>query len=382
MKDVEFTRQELYDLVWSMPLIKIAKKYQISDNGVKKRCKKYNIPLPGLGYWRKVELGYTVTKAKLPVMKDDNIKIEFSYRSDEFKKPKVESPYKIYKKELEANIELDKSMPSVLIEPDKIIQKAYKSLSSSKYHDYHCPELKKTSNEDISIMVSPPNIDRAAIFLDTLIKLLRSRKHRVEMMDGSCIATVDGEKFKMILREKRGFKRNVDKRGYGSIEYYPKGLFVFTLTYDSSKSIEWEDKKTKIETKLLDILAFMEVQPGILREERIELEKRRRIHAEEERLRQILLQKKDADLRKFKKLIDLANYWKQAMVLREYIESIIKQPSRTEKQEEFILWAKQKIDWFDPSKNKRDDLLDDNDRDKLIQELKTLPYNFLERRYY
>ena len=194
MKDVELTRKELYDLVWSMPLIKIARKFQISDNGIKKRCKKYNIPLPGIGHWRKVELGYTVSKAKLPKMKDDNVKIEFSYRREDPQEPKIESPFKVYKTSLETDGELDLSVPSVLTEPDKIIQRAYKSLNSGKYQDYHCPELKKTAFEDISIMVSSTNIDRAAIFLDTLIKLLRKRKHTVQMVDGSCVATVEDRK--------------------------------------------------------------------------------------------------------------------------------------------------------------------------------------------
>ena len=382
MKDVELTRKELYDLVWSMPLIKIARKFQISDNGIKKRCKKYNIPLPGIGHWRKVELGYTVSKAKLPKMKDDNVKIEFSYRREDPQEPKIESPFKVYKTSLETDGELDLSVPSVLTEPDKIIQRAYKSLNSGKYQDYHCPELKKTAFEDISIMVSSTNIDRAAIFLDTLIKLLRKRKHTVQMVDGSCVATVDGEKFSMMLREKRGFNRIKNKSGYDTLEYYAKGILVFTLMYDSSESKEWVDTKTKIEQKLIDILSFMEVQPGILRAERIERERQRLIWEEKERLRRLFEQKKEADLKKFKKLIDKANYWKQAMVIREYIEALIQQPMKTVEQDEYIRWARQKIDWFDPSTCKEDELLGDNDRSKLIDELKAIPYNLVDRRYF
>jgi len=54
MNKLVFTRQELYDLVWSEPLIRISRKYNISDNGLRKICKKMDIPLPDNGYWQKV----------------------------------------------------------------------------------------------------------------------------------------------------------------------------------------------------------------------------------------------------------------------------------------------------------------------------------------
>ena len=51
MEKIVFTREELYELVWSEPLTRLAKKYNISDNGIRKKCKKMNIPLPKVGHW-------------------------------------------------------------------------------------------------------------------------------------------------------------------------------------------------------------------------------------------------------------------------------------------------------------------------------------------
>jgi hypothetical protein len=48
---MNFTRESLYELVWSKPLTSIAKEYNVSDNGIRKICKKYEIPLPKLGHW-------------------------------------------------------------------------------------------------------------------------------------------------------------------------------------------------------------------------------------------------------------------------------------------------------------------------------------------
>ena len=60
MEEIKFTRKELYDLVWSSPLSILARKYNISDNGLRKICIKMNIPLPETGYWQKLRYGKTV----------------------------------------------------------------------------------------------------------------------------------------------------------------------------------------------------------------------------------------------------------------------------------------------------------------------------------
>ena len=54
------TREELYNLVWSKPVIYIAKVYGYSDSGIRKICKKHNIPLPKLGYWSKLKFNKEV----------------------------------------------------------------------------------------------------------------------------------------------------------------------------------------------------------------------------------------------------------------------------------------------------------------------------------
>jgi len=62
----KFTRQELYDLVWSEPMRTLAAKYSISDRGLAKACAAANIPVPARGYWNKLEAGHKVEKQPLP----------------------------------------------------------------------------------------------------------------------------------------------------------------------------------------------------------------------------------------------------------------------------------------------------------------------------
>jgi hypothetical protein len=53
----EYTRQELYDLVWSTPMVKFAKEFGLSDVGLRKTCVKHDIPTPPLGYWARLNFG-------------------------------------------------------------------------------------------------------------------------------------------------------------------------------------------------------------------------------------------------------------------------------------------------------------------------------------
>jgi hypothetical protein len=63
-----FQREELYERVWSTPMRKLAQEFNYSDVGLAKLCRKHRIPTPGVGYWRKVELGYKPSRTALPVI--------------------------------------------------------------------------------------------------------------------------------------------------------------------------------------------------------------------------------------------------------------------------------------------------------------------------
>lgn len=70
--NTEDERTKLYNEVWSEPVTTVATRYGISDNGLRKRCIKLQIPLPPLGYWAKVKAGAKIPKPPLPVIKDND----------------------------------------------------------------------------------------------------------------------------------------------------------------------------------------------------------------------------------------------------------------------------------------------------------------------
>lgn len=60
------TRQQLYDLVWSQAMQKIARQVGISDVAIVKRCKIVDVPVPPRGYWNKKQAGRHASQLPLP----------------------------------------------------------------------------------------------------------------------------------------------------------------------------------------------------------------------------------------------------------------------------------------------------------------------------
>jgi hypothetical protein len=81
------TRQQLYALVWSEPVSKIAPRYNISGVGFTKLCRREDVPLPPRGYWAKLKFGKKVPKPRLKPR--ENPKDETIVIAD---RPQIERP--------------------------------------------------------------------------------------------------------------------------------------------------------------------------------------------------------------------------------------------------------------------------------------------------
>lgn len=64
------TRQELYELVWSTPVMKLCERFGLSDRGLAKLCDRHEVPVPERGWWAKQAAGHAVQRTALPKAKD------------------------------------------------------------------------------------------------------------------------------------------------------------------------------------------------------------------------------------------------------------------------------------------------------------------------
>jgi len=62
------SRDDLYELVWSEPLFNLCRRFGLSDNGLRKRCKAMNVPTPPQGYWQRLKQGRRVGRIPLPAI--------------------------------------------------------------------------------------------------------------------------------------------------------------------------------------------------------------------------------------------------------------------------------------------------------------------------
>lgn len=91
----KFTREELYDLVWSEPISVIAPKFNVSDVALSKACKRAHIPRPHRGYWAKLKAGKPVIKAVLPERfpgASNTVKIGYKYYESDYQPISLKSP--------------------------------------------------------------------------------------------------------------------------------------------------------------------------------------------------------------------------------------------------------------------------------------------------
>lgn len=59
-------REELYHLVWSEPMIKVAARFGVSGTYLARVCTMLNVPRPPRGYWPKLAVGKAPSIETLP----------------------------------------------------------------------------------------------------------------------------------------------------------------------------------------------------------------------------------------------------------------------------------------------------------------------------
>ena len=372
MEQVTLTRKELYDLVWTEPLSRLAKKYKISDNGLRKICKRMNIPIPAMGHWQKIQYSKQVIVTKLPTKYEGKDTITLGEKGEG--DINVDSPI-VQQRKLIQSIDLIKDLPLTVPDrlssrPDKLIRstldyynavrKYYKSQNGS-YPD---------RNNVLSIQVQEESRPRAFRLLDTIIKVLRFRKHDIIADHFTTYTKIGDEHVKFRLREKQ--RLSDVKTSYGGRQYESTGEFVFVIDIGPYTRKEVKDGHEPIETKISTIIAMLELEGKRMKEERIAYEIWRKKMDEQQRIERELKDRQDKEAHAFKKLFLQAIRLHQTNILRNYIhtveENAIKNGTVSEELKTWMNWAERKVSWYDPLINDPDPLLNDHHKTNLFKE--------------
>lgn len=60
------SREQLYELVWSKPMLRVAEDFGVSSSYMARVCTELRVPRPAQGYWTRVEFGSTPQRTSLP----------------------------------------------------------------------------------------------------------------------------------------------------------------------------------------------------------------------------------------------------------------------------------------------------------------------------
>jgi hypothetical protein len=350
MKAKTISREELHKLVWSKPVIQIAKIYGYSDNGIRRVCKKHNIPLPKLGYWSKLKFNKEVVKTKLPKQDDNPVISLENTKAIINKETELNEELKLIQKEFR---ELELSVPKRLFKSHKYI------LATKKYQEKLKIRKKKRdwrmqidSNNILSISVSDKLLSRALRFMDMLIKIIEKRGYNISVDNRKTSVNIKGQSYKIRLTEKNKKVKRVTNYSWNETDLVATGNLCLKLD-DTYPIKEWSDSKTKpLEDKLFDILQWIELKAEKDNEREIEIEIWHK-NREEIRLKKQKIQKlKDNELKAFESLFLSASRWHKSQYIRCYIKEfedyVIKSNTLNKDKKEWIEWAKEKAEWYDP----------------------------------
>jgi hypothetical protein len=352
---IRFTREQLYEKVWSKPMSSLAKEWGISDVGLAKICRRYNIPRPGLGHWARKQHGYNPIQPPLPQMEGEAIiEIHSVRKQDRLLGPKQAQEVAertAPEKEMENQI----VVPKVMINPHPLVAKTEKSLQASKPDDRGI--IRASGPGTLSTVLGPNSIGRAMHILDTLIKALEKRGMRVKVEDaeiqgsqyysngrsfaqGKTLVSVLGEWVEIGLEEhahrkdhELTQKEKEEQRMYGRVSYSPKYDFIpngrlilrIKNVYSGHVRHTWSDTAGKrLENVLNSFIvgltnAAVHIRASRLEREREnrEREERRRIAEEEERRRR-------QEEQRFKILEEQVANWQKSQNIRQYVEAVRK----------------------------------------------------------
>ncbi len=354
------TREELYQQVWAAPAVQLAKKYGISSTALAKICKKLNVPRPGRGHWRRVQLRQKIVPPSLPdAGKCRRVETVIRPVSSRF-------PVLSLTPEMQSRIEAE-SRPENHIHVSECLRDPHPLICQTK----SVIETAETSSGDVvwpppsrprlDLEVSKAFLSRALRIMDALLKALEQRGFTIELAKDQSLETrVLADREKICIRlcevvdsielpaEKCWGQKRRGRLCFRIVEYDPKGG---RKTWTDGKRYCLEDCLNEI---VIGIMASAEAK----RQWRLKREEEERQWREEQRRRQEEERIRQEEAAHRKELENQAASWAKCAQIRAFLAAC--EQAVTERTgsltpgspvAQWLAWAYRHADRFDPFKN-------------------------------
>jgi hypothetical protein len=334
METVTYTRLQLYELVWQQPIQTLARTLGISDVGLAKACRRLSIPLPGRGYWAKVAAGKKLSR--VPLLNDP--RAESQIRFKQIEKP----PKKLLAPLSEKHLPLTSSEPvtmSTLDAPHPLVRKCRARFKSQETDQYELRNVSPVAG--LTIRVSAAEETRALVILDTVLKILKRSRIKVETKEkddqrgnvSTPYLTVAGEELQLSIRESYAKKRIIDaeleeaagKPSVRKLKFFPNGRLTLSIdNYPREYVSNWTDGATRIESRIADIFQALLAFPDAIARQRELAVEAQRLQVQEQERRWAREQEERRKKAYRQELLNEAVAYKESVLLLEYLSQLEK----------------------------------------------------------
>lgn len=382
-----WSREEVYELVWSQPMTKLATVFCISNVAIGKNCRKLKIPLPSRGYWARKAAGFTLPRPPLPQLHE---KLRIDWRKPEPKPaptpappPRPATPTEL--EDLRDCERIDQMLAAgafALKHPGKAARHSLLTATRQAQSARTLGDEPPGASEGgaLNINVTKHSFRRALLVMGTAIAILEQHGVRVRSMDWRTgdrrrtWATIFGQEvnFKITEHYRRvrtpppGPGEGLDPNRRKS-EMVPSGELVFHVVSEHDYTLDkWCDTAdTKLEAMVPAIVAAMMKTAVRYRRaaenQRIE-EERKRQRIEELRRLKIEIETEE---KRVAVLEQEANNWRRATQIREYARAVLAyyttrgvDTGPESKAGRWMEWALQQADRLDPLADSPASILD------------------------
>lgn len=332
--EISLTREELYAQVWSEPMWTLAARFGLSDVGLAKTCRRYQIPVPPRGYWQQKQAGQAVKRTKLPklaVSASGRLAAITFRRTRPAQSDSAGSSSEIEKPVVVVADEL--TDPHPLVAHTIVALRRIKPAKNGVFP-------RAASADYLDVRVSLGTVDRTMRILDAFVRACEARGYEfaVQVKDKETVShvVVNGESISfhveeaidsvLIPPEERKATRGMPWAPTPDRREVPSGLLGFHIDanwywYSGNLRRSWRDgKKQRLEECLGHVLVGLQHAAAAVKASREESEARDRRFKEEERKRKHNNWLAHCEKRRSEVIQDDLNTLRQVQELRSYVE--------------------------------------------------------------
>lgn len=376
----DYSRKQLFDLVWSKPMTTVSSEVGLTDRGLAKICSRHKIPVPPRGYWAKVHAGAPATKPQFLELRDKSLDT-ISIKATQNDVPAELRFMRARNKEVSQKA-LESAPPPApgFVDQNVHIHKAVRA--TAKFLRTNKPDqdgaIRTTKANQFAVVVSGWTTERAIGCLNQLAIAVDVLELQFEETAKGIAVSRGADSFIFNLRERtkrvpyvptqteinreRKERKDTERRwkslGWGeppASPYSPWPKFAYEWTGDLVLTADvwanearktWSDgKRQRLESMIPDVSSGFVLILDVLalrREERAREEISRAQMAERQRLARA---RRDREEKRRAALSEIISLRKEALEIREWIQSLPADHGGEDSTEfqRMMIWARERL---------------------------------------